>query len=349
MKHSIMLMAALGLALTAVSCRQAPLDAPANGGRLSFNISVDADAPSTKAITAYTTLAAAEKKIKHVQLLIYDDNGILEQYFSNTDFTYEGGGTETTGKVTATSETLTVGNKTVYAILNSETTDFSGCTRIQDAQAITATGIDNFNDKSGTFVQVASATVVVKTDQTVSVNLKAQRRVARITLVGLQNNLGNQLPISNTYVFISNAGGNTVNLISGEASGNLVNPNGRNGSDIINGSTVLSEQAMSSAGYKTSIAYGNTIAGTGRLILYAHPTPAGADAPNLIVATSIGGQQYFYKVPMDSFVANTTYTVSLTLNHLGTNDPAKDNEFGQLDVTITADDWTVGSNLEQTI
>lgn len=346
MKHTLLLSAFVGLTLSAASCRQEPLETPSSeGGRITFEIASDLEDAPTKAISAYTTMLDAEKKIKHIQLLIYDSKGVLEQYLGNADFTYDGGGTETTTKVTATTPTLTTGTKTVMAILNCSSIDFSTCSTLSSAQSKTADTPDAFNNKSDCFLQFATASVVVEANQTVSANLKAQRRVARVTLAKLTNNLSNSMNITKAYVYLSNGGATSVNVVTGEGSGNLVNKDGRNGNSVVNGGTVMSEQAICAV---SSSAINHTKSVT-NLIMYGNPSTESGAAPRLTVAATIGGKIYFYSVTLDKFVANTTYTVALTLNHLGTSDPKYDNAFGQMDVTVTTDAWATGSNVEQEI
>lgn len=346
MKKTFLIMALVGLSISAVSCRQEILETPASeGGKITFEIASDLEDAPTKALSAYTTMLDAEKKIKHIQLLIFDSKGILELYLSNTDFTYDGSGNETTTKVTATTPTLTVGAKTVMAILNGSSIDFSTCTTLSSAQSKTADTPDAFNSKSDCFLQFATASVTVEANKTIAASLKARRRVARVTLAKLTNNLANKMNITKAYVFLSNGGATSVNVVTGEGSGNLVNKDGRNGSSIINGSSVLSEQTLCAV---SSSAINNTKS-VSNLIMYANPSAESAAAPRLTVAATIGGKVYYYSVTLDKFVANTTYTVALSLNHLGTTDPKKDNEFGQLDVTVTTDAWTTGSNVEKEI
>lgn len=61
-----------------------------------------------------------------------------------------------------------------------------------------------------------------------------------------------------------------------------------------------------------------------------------------------GGVQY-YTVPLDSFEANKTYTISLTITGFGSNDPNKPVQKGNMTASVSVSGWSAGDILEKTI
>ena len=61
-----------------------------------------------------------------------------------------------------------------------------------------------------------------------------------------------------------------------------------------------------------------------------------------------GGTNY-YVIPLDSFEANKTYTIDLTITGFGTDDPNKPVEKGTVNASITVSGWSSGQVIDKTI
>ena len=71
----------------------------------------------------------------------------------------------------------------------------------------------------------------------------------------------------------------------------------------------------------------------------------------LVVVATVDGAICYYPVVLDdaALVRNTTYTVGLTINSVGSTDPNKPVEKGAINVTVTVAGWQAGATYDETI
>lgn len=299
-------------------------------------ISLTTESAATKA-EAYTSLTDAERRLTDIQVVIFNAAGVVERLLTTEDFTISGN-SASSGDVS-----LSVGNKTVYAIVNGPSV--ASMTKAQ-IDALTV-GLAEYNDRGTDFIQFASASTVVSTSGKAPVSLRTRRPVSRVTLVELNNSLISGRQVTRAYAFIANGVKEaTMSTLAGKTS--YVNIGGYVSGSAIDGSAVKAEsEGMTAFALPSSIANGSSW--TGQALTYSYATPSGGSDAWLVVAAEIDGVVNYYNVRLGALAANTAYTVALTIRNFGSDEPCTDNETGTATMTITSESWTDGGLTETTI
>jgi hypothetical protein len=91
------------------------------------------------------------------------------------------------------------------------------------------------------------------------------------------------------------------------------------------------------------IAVGESL--TEKYHMYCHPNQT-QDYTCLYVLTTIGGIQYYYRVPLDQGLsANTTCSVDLKITNLGSlTPPDGDLQKGEIQAVVTIEGWAAGND-----
>lgn len=299
-------------------------DIPVAQGAISVRI-VGAD-PSTKADHYNPTAAGAERAVKSVQVLVFRD-GVIDKYVN--------AGTSLTPSAIET----TVGVKTVYVVLNAPS-----LAAIATEEALKATtealSVNSTDASTGSFVMVGKNTVTVAADVTNDCPVTVKRRVCRLVIGSVQNNLISALgSITVKGVFVVN-GGSDMPLdptVTASTAAPAYNVAGRHsGSKITTTSDAPADLLMDATSY--SVANGAT--GTTPAVLYAYPhTKTGSQALRATVLATIGGVDYYYPVTIPDPVANASYTCTLVITNLGSTDPNVEVTKGSATVTVTIAEW----------
>ena len=357
MKKTIIAMAAACAALAACSKEQtlAPVTPSEEGtGQITFTVAGDEPA-ETRAVTAYTTAQTDESQVKKVQVFVFGSDGAIN-FYQNL-------GTATSGSISTTA-----GTKTVWAVVNGP--DLS---TIGTLSALQATAVDlsaNSTTASTGFVMAGSSTVSVSNGSTASCAITVSRLVSRVALSTVVNKLPESYgAITIDRVFLCNVVGNQ-NLAGNAAVSTWYNKNGRadestrNTAHIIDGSTYKAScETLTYKGVSQSVANGATLnKEENPYLFYAFPNssttaPSGfqstfaAQRSVLTVVATISGKTYYYPVVLDNATLerNKSYTVGLTITGLGSDDPNKTVEKGNLTASITVSGWTAGANYDETI
>ena len=350
------MIAAVCAALTACNKEHplAPVNPSEEGvGQISFTVAGE-EPLATKAVTAYTTAQTYESQVNKVQVFVFGSDGAIN-FYQNL-------GASTSGTISTTA-----GSKTVWAVVNGP--DLS---TIGTLSALQATAVDlsaNSTTASTGFVMAGSTTVSVTNGGSASCAISVSRLVSRVALASVVNKLPQSYgALTIDRVFLSNVVGNQ-NLAGSDAASTWYNKNGRadestrNTTHIIDGSSYKAScESLTFKSIGQSVANEGTHSPTVPYLFYSFPNssttaPSGfqstfaAQRSVLTVVATISGKKYYYPVVLDNAVLerNKTYTVGLTITGLGSEDPNKPVEKGNISASITVSGWTAGANYDETI
>lgn len=286
--------------------------------------------PAAKATTDYTTVLDAEKTEKKVSVYVFDkSSGLLNvsQELTKTTDQFE--------------VTVPAGEKTVYAVVNGPV--LPDLTSLDEFKAIQ----DNLSD---TDIATDGLTMIGSADCTVSANAPAtaditvRRMVARVVIDGIVNRLPAQYgKMTIEAIYLGNA--NSVQNFDGTVSG-MVNPLGYAdnaksqpiGKDGVTGACDNYMYKAPAADVKVNATYDV------KNHLYCQPNRTTTPTCVFILAT-IGSGKYYYRIPLDGGLdPNYTYSVSATVNNLGTQNPDDDFIKGNIVATITVAGWSAGDD-----
>ena len=343
MKKILFVLSAIALL---ASCEQMQTaDSAACDGMAEFTVNVQVDGvPVTRASS--TTDVNYEKQLNSVQVAVFDGTALA--------------GYQTVTGTSATFSLRTGKTYTAAVVANGPT--ISGKTTLSDVESTaTALGTHNSTTASTGMVMYGKNTMSsALTSAGGSVSVAISRLVCRVNLVSVTVTPPAGVTAGDNYkftnAFLSNVAtncslGGTVTLNG--TSGNYSNWYGRatmaTTGTIINGGTykaspeALTYSTSSSNAKFYSYANSNTDAVT------AYKTSWQATATRLVVTAKWNGTTYYYPVPIPQTQANYTYDVKMTITGPGIDDPqgpipSKAN----LDVTITVNPWTAGSEYNVT-
>jgi len=353
MKNFIFIAAAACVALAACTKETVPAT-KVETGSISFNVRLVEDDIPSRTLTAYTTAQDYEKKVNSVQILVFDESGAINMY--------KNVGTSTSGVVSTT-----VGNKTVWAVVNGP--DLSS---IGTLTALKNTSLDlsaNTKTTTGGFVMTGDSDCEVIAGEENKCGIEVNRLAARVALVSVKNSLPKSYgAITIDRVFLSNVAGNQA--IDGTAtSSTWYNKEGRadestrNTAHIINGSTYKAScPDLTFNAVATSVNNGASHSPSTPYLFYTYSNSS-ETAPNgfsstfasqrtvLVVAATIGSTPYYYPVVLDegTIKRNTAYTVSIDITGLGSSDPNMPVQKDVIDFDIAVKQWLTGSTYEEVI
>lgn len=329
-RFSIILLA--GLTVLAASCNESGND-PLGGGSPACRLRVDITGGATKAGTN-TDSPGYETRVRDLQLLVYDQTGVLEAYQR---------GTSTTGY----DFDLTTGEKTVWAIANCP--DNLNRMPLDELSTLLSRLEDNSEDEGdGTFVMAGSDTGTVTPAVINIMNVKVFRLASRIALQSVRNSLTSSHDVILKYAFVQNVVREAVLTDPSSGSSEKGNVNGRTGGEDIDATSVFPEISVSGVSLGgTNVAHGEAFAPEVPALVYSYPDTSGEAFLTLV--TEIQGSTYYYKVPLPELRPNTAYAVTLELIHLGTHSPGDDHEFSDVQGSISVEPWETGELFEATI
>ena len=324
-------------------------------GVITFNFTpADGDAPTTRAVTAYTTAQTYETQVNKVQVFVFNSDGKIAAYLNN--------GTSLTGSISTTA-----GAKTVWAVVNGPTLSSIGT-----LSALQSTVVDlsaNSTTASTGFVMAGSGSCTVTGSGSVPCNFSVSRLVSRVALVSVTNSLpASYGALKVERVFLSNVVGNQ-NIAGTASPSTWYNKDGvadeatRNAAHIIDGSTYQAScPTLTFKSVAQNVASAASYAPSTPLLFYGYPNsstvaPAGfastfsAKRTVLTVVATVDSQVQYYPVVLDNAVLerNKTYTVGLTITGPGASDPDKPVEKGSISVTISVAGCTPPATYDETI
>ncbi len=295
----------------------------------SMRVSVCHDSPAVRSIADYQRLLTEESAVHKVNVLVFDrQSERLEQSATMTSLSEE------------CMFDLPVGEKLVYAIVNGP--DVS---RVQNVDQLLALKDDLSlrNSSQQGFVMSGSQVCKVSTGEVAKPEIVVARQVARVELRSVKCNVAAQYGsmtvdcafLANAYSVqtLSGAVSSMVN-VGGYADQQKLNPIGFNGIEgacpeyMYRGLDVMLmlNESMSDPVY-----------------MYCQPN-AGGEYTCMYLLATIGGEKYYYRVPFDKGIeANTSYIVDAVITNLGAPLPPDGViQKGEIEVTITIEDWAVG-------
>jgi len=269
----------------------------------------------------YTDEYSFEKSINSVSYFVFNSSGLLEAY-------------ATCSSSSSFSQTIPVGNKTFYAIVNINPSKFAGVSTLSAFEALET----SFSDMTYESFSMSGKVTKTITTGNNSVSIPVERYVSRIYVAEIRNSLegnlsGEDIEIRNIYV--TNVVGNC--LIDGSFPSVPVwyNKFGRadgasSESDFINcrEDSELGFLAVSEEGYY--LFWDDVYEAC--TPLYFFPNNATADIngwssaftkryTRVVVEAIIRGQLYFYPVNIIGAKRNKSYTLYLNVTRPGSMDP----------------------------
>jgi len=338
------------ISLLALSCGREPKTEFVPG-----SLEVRLSTTATKA-SEYDVLTELELTINNYEILVFGADGRVVRHL----YTQTGG---TVGQEYSESFSLPVGEYTVYALINGG----GMAAEVDDVQSLLALniGLAECNSRSG-LIQIGSSTATVALGSSTIVEIQTRRLVARVHLDSVRNNLPESYGDIKVLGFLlANVVGNE-NLASTAVASQWLNRYGRstvsNKHSIIDGQTYkASASAMTWKGLSAVVPRGETSSEVAcNLYCYRNTLdndPQGWSAefePCATVAVlmvAIGDGTYYYPVRINSYIEgaiapNYSYSMALTLNNLGSKDPAEMIYFGEIEASITVDKWGDGGEAE---
>jgi hypothetical protein len=317
-----------------VSCVSAAIDGGEVGnvveekGCVSVNVRFE-DA-STKAQTDYVTALDEESKVNRMMILVFDKStGMLNA----------------TMDASAISQTckmyLPVGQKIVYAVINGPS--LSGVSKVSDIDSLLDDlSLSTMSDAGLTLVGSEECNVVAG-DTPTTVTVSVRWLVSRVVLRNVTCNIPSQYgEMTLDCVYLGNA--NSTQKFSGETGGKKNDDGYSEAGQPIGQAGVTG--ACPSYFYRMvdeDIAVGESL--TEKYHMYCHPNQT-QDYTCLYVLTTIGGIQYYYRVPLDQGLsANTTCSVDLKITNLGSlTPPDGDLQKGEIQAVVTIEGWAAGND-----
>ncbi len=317
------------------ACEHVSADVEASGleadacGRVS--VVIKQEQLPTKALTDYTTALDEEKLVKDVAVFVFDKTtGLLNAYKSIASLSAE------------CEFNLNVGEKLIYAVVNGP--DLSSVTDVGQLEQ-TVDDLSGSNIQSDGLVMVGKQICSVEAGKSVEPVVQVKRMVARVVLQKVTNKVAPQYGnIIINSIFLGDA--NTCQTISGDVSG-TVNPGGY--SDASKTRPIgKSGETGSCPDYLYKDIFAPVVNGlynTTKYHLYCQPSAAGT-VTCLYMLVTIGGSQYYYRVPLQNGLkANTTCSVEVEIVNLGTAlPPDGDIQKGEIVATVSISGWDAGDS-----
>lgn len=317
-----------------VSCVSAAIDGGEAVNRVEekgcMSVNVRFEDVSTKAQTDYVTALEEESKVNKMMILVFDkSSGMLNA----------------TMDASALSQTYTmylpVGQKVVYAVVNGPSLD--RVSKISDMSSL-------IDDLSASSMPEAGLTLVgskecnvVAGNTPTPVTVSVKWLVSRVVLRNVTCNIPSQYgKMKVDCVYLGNA--NSAQMFSGET-GAKRNINGYSESNkpIGQGGVTGACPTYFYRSIDREIAVGASH--SDKYHMYCQPNQT-QEHTCLYVLTTIGGVQYYYRVPLDQgLAANTTCSVDLKITNLGSLTPPEgDFQRGEIQAVVTLEGWSAGND-----
>lgn len=315
-------------------------------GSIEFNIECPVAAQETR---SYTEAKDGEKKVNKLQVLVFDSQGVLNAYISQTSLT---------GSITTT-----LGAKKIWAVVNGPDLN-----KVLTESELKTTALTLGSNAADSFVMTGSAEHTVTAGNS-SCNITVSRLVSRISLDSVTNNMPEALgELKIQGVYLSNVVGNQ-NMAGSAAATTWYNQEGRKDESplvkehIIDGKTYMaSVPALTYNGSALNIAHGVTNQTQGSWLFYTYPntnlsgikgfnSAFQAQSTALVVIATVNGKTQYYPVVLnkEAMARNKSYSVDLTVTGLGSDDPNTKIEKGSATFSVTVEEWGNGASYTETL
>jgi len=327
-------------ALLACSCEKNQVvgnDVNESAGEANLSFSIALPDEGTKA--SYADARDYENKIAGVQVLVFDGvTGNIDKVFP-------------VGSSMKGSVSTTLGKKKIWAIANPPI-DYYEIANENDLKNQVVSLGDNI--MAGKLFVMAGSEEVQLTAGGDTVEVNVSRLASRVCL----NKVSVALPakyqeVELSYVYLSNVR-EYKNYGGDKQTDSWVNRLGRVNSSIIDGETVTASiEGLTASKPAEVIENGSSYQPSVPILLYAMPN---GSAPTdlittLVAVVKIEGKKYYYPVVLNSapLKSNESYSVSMTIASLGSDDPNKPVEKSALDVEINVEPWASGAEYNEVI
>lgn len=292
----------------------------------------------------YTTELAAEKRVSSVTYHVFNSRGQLEAVF-------EGPGT---GGVT---QSVSVGQKTVWAVANLSTDPFAGCTTLTEFES-RAVSFDDF--RTGLHLMAGKASVTVKGDLSRSITI--HRMTSRLCIARITNALGEAYggkAITVRGAFLENIVCGSLVTGDPDPQQRWCNRCGRRDGgtkdNLIASSSDAAYGSYTWTGIGQTVSSGGSIEPLGCLYFFRNActqdsrgwaSPFTPRKTRAVVVAVIGLKTYYYPVSLEPSEANDACTLYLTITHLGSTDPDTEDYVADQDVVIDIGGFDDGDDQE---
>ncbi len=188
-----------------------------------------------------------------------------------------------------------------------------------------------------------------------STDLQASRLVSKVSLVKIENKLDDiygNLEFTVSRAYLTNVAGDRGYSAEGHPAAapslwfHKMKYVSSDGISDLTMADYKDEKIMKSKSYTTAQHF------------YCYPNPTEQDSVNekwsirftkLVVEIKLGGELYYYPLPLGKLEQNTAYQVSLAVTHPGSNDPDTpyNQDSGTFDIKVV--DWNTGKPIDETI
>lgn len=307
--------AAFAAAFAIVGCSEKSADLEGNGN-VGEKVQLTVNLPG---IQTKVTGEPADGTVNDVQIFVFDRHGVFE--------------TSQSASASSVSLTCTTGEKQIVALVNAEPEASVG--NINELRSRTS---DLKDSSPESLVMAGEKTVTLTTSG--SVEMPVTRLASRIRLVDVRPEFElpqhQQLSFEVKAVYLINVAGDKAYL-SAQAPSLWYNMSGYDAStspDFLY-DEVVDGTVASGSGYDVVHTF------------YCYPNATDVDT-RLVVEAEVGGNVYYYPVTLDSVEQNRSYSCSLKITRLGSDDPDTPVEDGTVKFTVKVEDW-VETELEETI
>lgn len=244
--------------------------------------------------------------------------------------------------------TTTTGPKTICIVANAHTGDFNGITTLDEFRKLTAL---LQHEELGSFTMYGEASATLSLTNKISVTLS--RLVAKVSVTGIRTRFDGTpyqgQVLTGARLYLINAHGKKI-LYNNHAPAApvILNRNAYSGTDV---------NACTEAGLIADEITGN-IDGSGHSVAhhfycYENHTEESAETTKLVLEAELNGVTYYYPIPVNQrgygwtegspagVTRNTAYSLGITVTRPGSTDPNEPVVPGTVELTITAEDWTV--------
>lgn len=261
----------------------------------------------------------SDAAVNDVQIFVFDKYGV-----------YETSGTASGASV---SLTCTTGEKHLVALVNAPQEPVAGTiTELRQRRS------DLKDCSVGSLVMSGETSVVLKASG--SVNMSVTRLASRVKLLDVKPDFQlpqhQQLSFEVTAVYMINVAGDRAYLAEGD-------PTKWYNEAVYDASTSPSflYDAVSDGAVQPGATY------SADHYFYCYPNATATDT-RLVVEAKVGGNTYYYPVTLDMLEQNHSYSCTLTVTRLGSDDPDVPVEDGAMNFTVEVDEW-VETSVSETI
>ena len=301
-----------------LACQKDPVPVSEDGSA-EITFSIDLPSPQTKASEA--TVYSWENTVNSIQYYIFNAEGRLEAYFMTTS-------------PASVTRSVSIGRKTVWAVVNVPESRFSGCTSLSDflSRGVSFADIASYN-----FPMSGSVSTIITTGSN-TVSVQVSQLVCRVIFKDISNALDNSLQgedFSVGNIFLSNVvcnsriDGSTPSALGwssqcGRCSG-ATSPD-----EYVEWEEDVSYPLWTFCDESTDVIWDECYCMGDFFYFFPNPTvsdtcgwtyPFTPRYTRIVVEIFIRGERYYYPINLNGAKRNHSYDLHLTVTRPGSLDP----------------------------